>query len=870
MRRLTRLGYWLRHSQMEADLTEEIEFHRNLKQRELEEAGLPALEASTASRRALGNVMLAREDARAVWIWPWLESIWQDLAYGARNFRRQPGFTAVALLTLASAIGLNTSLFTVFNAIAFRPWPVKDPSRVVNVHSIWRTPQGAGTGGFSLAEYRYLADHIQSFDGLIAMREIGGIKVGDGGKTVTGDYVSGNYFRVLGVEMERGRGFLPEEDHVATPYPVAVFSHRAWQNRFGGDPAIVGKQIRLDGVPFTIVGITSPDFAGTSPNRNDVWIPMPARALVRPDDPDVTRFLRDADYCCSSIAGRLAPGITRDQARSELEVLHKQFGSQCKLDRSGILLSGTAFLGDPGSKGSVIIPAIALMFLGVMLVLLLACANVGNLLLARAAARKREIAIRLAIGAGQTRLIRQLLTEGLTLAWASGGIGILIAYILPSYILNRVLAADVSFHLQPDATVFFYTLVIAVFACVAFGLVPALHGTRGNITGSLKDEAGQQGAKLSLRSLLLAVQVAVSIVLLVSGGLLVRGVQRARLQDPGFSVGDIAVISFELPANAYSPSRSQSLFSGLLRDLKRVDELQPFGFTSRAPLSSARDFIGFRLPGENQNQEKLMLALGVSAGYFEVLRIPIVAGRNFVPADAASGSIIINQAMAKQYWSKENPVGKKVISGTTREVIGVARDARTWGLDQVEPAIFLPFSGPSVPELLIRKTRTDSSQAVAAITARVDPRIRLHVSPLSDNLQRWLVPARVMATLAGVLGALALTLASIGMFGVFAYVVQQRTQEIGIRMALGAQPKQVIRLVLGKSSRAVLAGLAIGLVCSMAASRLMERYLYGVSPFDPIAYGSVALVLALAAIAASYVPARRATRVDPLTALRYD
>jgi len=869
LRLLNRLVYWLRHRRLGADLTEELEFHRNMKQREFEDAGLSAVEASKASRRALGNVMLAREDARAVWIWPWLESFWQDLTYGARNFRRQPGFTAVALLVLSSAIGLNTSLFTVFNAIAFRPWPVKDPSGVVNVHSVWHAPQGAGTGGFSLAEYRYLAENTRSFVGLIAMREIGGIKVENGEKPATGDYVSNNYFRLLGVEMERGRGFLPEEGRLDTPQPVAVFSYRAWRNRFGGDPAIVGKQIRLDGILFTIVGIASRDFSGTSANRNDVWIPMPARALVRPNDPDVTKFLRSADYCCSSIAGRLAPGIARDQARSELEVLHKQFGSQYKLDSSGILLSGTALLADPGTKPGVV-ASIALMFLAVTLVLLLACANVGNLLLARAAARRREIAIRLAIGAGRRRLVRQLLTEGLLLACAAGAIGILVAYNLPSYILNSALHADVSFRLQPDATVFLYTFVLAVLACIAFGLAPALHGTRGNITGTLKDQAGLPAVKLSLRSLLLCVQVTVSVILLVSGGLLVRGVQRARQQDPRFSVSDIAVMSFELPADAYSAARLEILFSGLVRDLESVPELQPCGLTALAPLSRGRDFTSFRLPTENENQERLILHLGVSAGYFDVLRIPIVVGRNFKPADRASGSIIINQTMAKRYWPGENPVGKKVISRTTREIVGVARDAYTWGLDQVEPAFYEPFAGSSSPMLLFSKSRVGSTQAMAAIAGHLDPRIRLQVMPLSDNLERWLAPARVMATLAGVLGALALTLASVGMFGVFSYVVQQRIPEIGIRMALGAQPKQVIRLVLGKSSRAVLAGLAIGLVCSMAASRLMERDLYGISPFDPTVCGSVALVLALAATAASYIPARRATRVDPTSALRHD
>jgi len=840
MKLFRRIDYWLHHREREAELAEELEFHR-----------------SHGDSAGLGNGTLAREDARAIWIWPWLESVGQDLRYAIRNLRRQPGFALLALLTLGVAIGLNTSLFAVFDAVALRTWPVKDPKHVVKIFSM--TQQGPR--GFSLAEFRYLRDHSKTFSGIVAVSDA---RVRFGweafGKATISAFVPHDYFQVLGVQMERGRGFLPEEERLEQPENVMVLGYALWRDHFGSDPEMVGKTIRVSEIPFIVVGVAAEDFTGSvEAGAEQLWMPLPAVLSFSMNLEDTRSFLTNPHDCCSGIAGRLAAGVSKEQGRGELEVLSRQFHTENRLDASAVGLTEPTLLAGHSKRKS-ILPVFALMFTGVMLVLLLACANVSNLLIARAAARQREIEVRRAIGAGRARIIRQLLTEGLVIAAGASALGVALGWKLPAYIF--VLIGDgPGVNLTPDFSTIGYACALAAIACLAFALAPALHGTRPK----------SSQAKLPLRSFLLGSQVAISVVLLLGAGLMVAGVQHAHEHDLGFRVADVNVISIDLPAHSYDAKRLMAFSTQLQHELESVAP-GGFGITAREPLSHARwNSFAFRLPGESDKTGHDAEYQQISAGYFGVLGIPIVAGRNFESGDEARNAIVINQAMAKRYFESQNPLGKSIITGTdTRVIVGVMRDAYLTGLDQLVPLFFQPFTGEETPHVLARADFPGAADLVAQTVKGLEARARIQSVPLSENLARILQPMQVMAGIAGALGVFALVLAVIGMSGVFAYVVQQRTKEIGIRMALGAEPKQVIALVLAGTARAAIIGLAIGYVAAAGGAKLLAEYLYGVSPYDSRAYFEVAAILAISALAAAYLPARRATRVDPLTALRVE
>jgi predicted permease len=840
---------------MDAELAEEMEFHRAM----LSDEGRTA---------AMGNRTLARENARGVWIWPWLESLWQDAVYAVRTMRRQPGFTLTALAALGSAIGVNTSLFTIFNAVALRPWPVADPSRIVTISRLMRE----GGGDFGIAEYRYLAQNSKSFTGMIAMRNGERVKMAD--RTLQLTYVSGNYFAVLGVQVERGRGFLEQEDVTGAPVAVAAISHDLWENRLGGDPQIVGRTIRLDDIPFTVVGVTPEDFTGTNPLRNDVWIPLPARKLLRPNDPSVQNWLTAANVCCSPIAGRLAVGVTRRAAGAELTILVDRFRQQNQLSSQNprIVTAGTAWIESPRKKRQVV-PTILALFIAVTLVLLLACANVGNLLLARAAARRQEIAVRLSLGGSRLRLVRQLLVECMLLALMASGIGLSMALVLPAAIM-RQLASDQIFHVALDLNVLLYTIAVATLSCLAFGLAPALHGTRAGIAGALKsgDAPDPAHTRLPLRSALLAVQVAISVILLVNAGLLVRGIQRAQHLDPGFDVQNSSVLAIDLPASQYTGPRTRELTSALWAQLERSHDLPACGLTLNPPLGNSTYSTSFQLTDRPGSPTLHIYSNEISGGYADALGMRLLAGRNFVPEDVSRDVLIVNQAAAKRFWPGENPLGKAAVANErVRQIVGVISDTYTNDLTEIEAVIYFPVTGSwGAPAVVVHDRGAATFDRIAALVKQIEPRAEIRSETLAARFDRKLQPSIYASELAGLLGLLALAIASVGMSGVFAYVVGQRTREIGVRMALGAQPSQIVRLVLGSSVRALACGLACGIAGAAGISALLANALPGVHPLDVLAYSGVVMLLIAAVTLASAVPARRATRVDPVRALRWE
>ena len=850
-----RLRYWLQRSRMHAELAEEMEFHRDLLARD----GAPVV--------TMGNLTKAGEDARAVWIWPWLESLGQDVAYGLRTLRRQPAFTITALLALGSAIGINTSLFSIFDAFALHPWTVRDPSRVVTLHRFVRE----GGGDFGIAEYRYLAQHSQAFSGLIAMRNGEQVKLDEQARQLT--YVSGNYFRVLGVDMERGRGFLDQEDRPGAP-AVAVISHDLWQNHFGADPLIVGRTIRVDEAQFTVVGVTPAGFTGTNPLRNDIYTPLTARALLRPNDPSVQEWLTSPKVCCSPVAGRLAPGVSRARAQAEVAVLVDQFRAESGVDRQNpkIVAAGTAWIEGPRKKRQVI-PMVLTMFFAVTLVLLLACANVGNLLLARAAARRQEIAVRLSLGGSRSRIVRQLMVESMLLALAAAALGLALGLAASTAIMRQI-AEDQVFHISPNLYVLAYTIAVGILSCVAFGLAPALHGTRGGISGALKAGAepeSPRNARLPLRSVLLSVQVAISVILLVNAGLLVQAMRRAATMNPGFDVENVTVLSINLPASQYTGPRTGVLTRDLLAQLDRSPDLPAAGLVMNPPLSNSNYSTDFRLPQPGSRTLHIYFN-EISGGYIAAIGMQLRAGRNFSPEDTGRDVVIINEAAVRRWWAGENPVGKTIFAnGKIREIVGVISDTYTNDLSSIEAVLYFPVSGRfGAPSIVVHDRTPAPAERIAALVKQVEPRAEVHSAPLAESFQRQLQPSIYGARFAGLLGLLALAIASIGMCGVYAYVVGQRTREIGIRMALGSPSSGIVKLVLGSSLRALAAGLTAGFACAGAVSAVLVHGIPGIVPMDPIAYGAVAVLLSAAVALATAVPARRAVRVDPVCALRWE
>jgi predicted permease len=882
MRRLfRRLHYLIHHRQVTADLAEELESHRALKQHELERAGMASEDASCASRRALGNMTLAADDARAVWIAPWLDGVRQDLRYGARSLARQPGFSVTAFLILGLAIGLNTTLATMFTTMYWRPWPVANPGEVVQIV----VQDSAGVSSeFPDSRYRNFADHAR-LTAVVATScghdsRIEGCRVAFGQEPITAEFVSGNYFRALTIGMALGRGFLDDEDRVAAPVLVAIISHHLWERAFDSDANIIGKTVRLDDEPFTIVGVAARGFRGTALLRRDVWLPLASGRLVRPTSRGVN-FVE--------LGGRLRSGVSREQAQAELQSLYPAHDPNTLQPRQ-IMLVGTSAFARPNDRQEGYV-FFAVVFTGVLLVLLLACANVGNLLLARTLARSREIAVRVSVGASRSRVVRQLLTESLVLAGTSAIVGIWIAWVLPTYVVDLGMQASdaaghVAFEVRPNLAVLTFTAGLVVLTCVACGLAPALHVTRPS-ADTLKDHSRRALGRFPLRSVLLSVQVAVSVILLVAAGLLVRGIQHAHGRHLGFAVDGVTVVSFEPPVS-YDTARIQALSNQLVDAIEALPDSRLFGIATAAPLGDRfRTLV--RLP-DRESTFAVVSHLRVSRGYFDVLRIPIVAGRNFEPANDADG-VLINESLARRYWPGENPIGKTIVAGpreslaTPRRVIGVVghddTEGQTHRLEPVRPRLYEATSGPRaadgvlpgdddrhMADVLLPANAAGASQIVAGLASGLDPRLRVNTTPLSANLERRLSESRFTAMLAGTLGLVALALSTIGVFGVFAYVVRQQTHEIGIRVALGARSAHVIRAVVGLGARPLALGLATGLVGAVGAGQLLRSNLFGLSPLDPIAYVGVAALLAGAAVAAVSVPAWRATRIDPVSALK--
>jgi predicted permease len=822
--------------------------------------------------------------------------MFQDLRYGVRMLVKHPGFTFVAVATLALGIGANTAIFSLVNTILLRPLPVADPAQVVCVSPVNR--QGAGLGLFSYPNYRDFRDNSESLSGLAAHRfapmSFSGIADKErnderSNERIWGYLVSGNYFDVLGVKAVMGRTFSTEEDRTPGAHPVVVLSHRCFERRFAADPSTVGQTITLNGHQFTVIGIAPEGFTGTELIFTpEIWVPSMMQSWIDPG----AGGLEQRDSVQWFTFGRLKPGLSVAHAQTALNALATELAREHPQTNEGMTIQLTP----PG----LVIPAARTLALGlagmlmvtVGLVLLIACANLAGLLLARATERRREIAIRLALGASRWRLVRQLLTESVLLGAAGGGLGLLLAFWILELVVAWKPSLDfaVTIDFQMDVRVLSFTLLLSLLSGVLCGLIPALQTTKTDLVPALKDDASISGYRRSgLRNGLIVAQVALSFVLLIAAGLMARSLQRVQVLGPGFETENRVVMSVNLSLQGYDKARGQEFYRQLIARTESLPGVLSASVTSFLPLSL--HYLGVPIyieaPAAVRGAGVSEAMQGsVALNYFSTMGIPLIAGRDFTEQDKkdAPPVAIINETFARRFWPGQDAVGKRLSTGGSEgpliEVIGVAKDGKYFSLSE-EPRAFVyrPLLQNYVGDAsndgtLIVRTAAGASAIIGAVRREVqqlDARLPVFdVKTLTEHMRLSLFPLRVGAASVGSFGLLALTLAAIGIYGVMAYAVSLRTREIGIRIALGARAGDVLKMIMQQGMGLAAIGLAIGFAAALALTRLMSSVLYGVSATDALTFVVVSLLLTMAVLAACYLPARRATKVDPMVALRHE
>jgi len=785
-----------------------------------------------------------------------------DFALAIRLLRKSPAFTLLSLLCLALGIGVNASIFSLLDSIYLRPLPVGNADRVAVLSR-------GGSPLFPYPEYRALRDRNQSLDGLaISEPEESDLSFEGNAMLIGAEPVSDNYAAVLGARAVMGRWFTREDE------PAAVISHRAWQQLFHGDPGVLGKTIRSESHAYTVVGVAPPEFAGIyAPLRIDLWVPFRYWAG------------NDADNRRGMVFGCLKRGVGVSQAAAELNtvatLIHRENRDMAQDARAPLLLELVRGIPNPVGRRQAM-PVVILLMAVVALVLLIACMNVGNLLVARGMGRQREIAVRFALGAGRACVLRQLMTENLALGLLGGAAGLFVAYAA-----NRLLVAALPMlpsgemfriDLSLDFRVLLYTGSVALLTVLLFGLLPALQSSRGDLAVVLKG-ANIAGGRLRLRLALLTGQIALSLVLLLTAGLFGRLIARFHNLDPGFASANRLYTPAFVPAPQFTPASGRVFYDQTLARLRALPGVGSASLTTRLPMYAAG--IAGTCVAREADHPMPATSTTIDRGFLDTLRIPLLEGRDFANTDKADGPevAIVNQTLARRLWPREPAVGRTFQVGCdhprTLQVVGVARDSRIRSMNEVTlPHVYLPFSQAYEGGIvfLVVETVGDPGLLVERVRQTLlsaDPDFRTYgVHRLSDSLDASFWQARFELWVLGILGVLALVLAAVGIYGVLAYHVTARTREIGIRVALGARPRAVVQLVIAQVLRVTIVGIAIGLLISLLASRLLTTLLQGVSPMDAVTWSLAVGVWIAVALLASWLPARRAGRVEPLVALR--
>ncbi|HVQ36319.1 MAG TPA: ABC transporter permease [Pyrinomonadaceae bacterium] len=813
-----------------------------------------------------------------------LSSTFQDLRYALRALLKHRNFTAAALLTLALGIGINTSIFTLLYSVAVRPLPVKEPDRVVNVYQTLEGEYSRQVEGsvelLSYPEYLNYRDRVGGLSDLAASADIKLYLGGDSVERINGLMVTDNYFTLLGGGSAFGRTFFDKECQTPLQCPVAVLSHSFWERRFGSNQSVIGTSLMLNRQSFTVIGVAARDFHGAEMNVPDVWIPVTMQPALMPE----SKFLTLPDCSWLSVVGRLKENVSVPQLQAEMQLVAAQMDQEYPGRKSVVNVMPGSYLNSPEVRNEGL-PIALLVMAAVGLVLLIACANVSNLMLARAAARRKEIAVRLALGASRWRLIRLLLTESLLLAILGGLAGLFLAVFVPPILLSVIPEAGLDIDFTPNATVFAYMFSISLITGVVFGLAPAIQSTKPNLTAALRSTRNRpRVSRPHLRNLLVIGQIAVSLVLLIGAGLLARGLHRAQSTDLGFDQKNLVVLSMDLATQGYNEARAATLHGQLSERLKALPGVRSVSLAQTVPFTGGRDETIEIEGGETtaQGSAQSVSANEVSAEYLQTLGIPLRRGRYFTDEDARSGAspAVISQAMANRFWpDPTGPLARRFRdrAGQSHEIIGVVADISSRQIGKLDGPYFYT---PASPDKLVGHSfvlRTNGNQggvvsAVREVARSLDKDAFVSVEPLELNVRRELEPARMSAWFSGTVSLLALLIAATGIYGMLSYHVVERTSEIGIRMALGAQRRSLLLLIVGDGMKLAGIGTAIGLVAAIVVTKVMSSLLFGVASKDAWSDASTFAVVSIGALVvallACYVPARRATKVDPLVALR--
>ncbi len=891
------------------DLSEEIREHLEEKIEELVAGGMSRKEAAYAARREFGNVTLVEEDSRTVWRWPSFENLLMDVRYALRILRKSPGFAAVAVLTLALGIGANTAIFTVINAVMLRALPVQHPEQLVAVGDPAKVYSwGTGTprtDAFSYPLYREVRDHSDVFSSLLASSNLGNLRIAiDGGQeTVRGRLVTENYFQTLGVEALLGRTFTADENRIPGDDPVLVISYGYWQQRFSGDSAVIGRKVRLNNYPFTVIGVAPPGFFGeVVGDRPDMWAPMMMQPQLMPG----RNFLESVNDSALVLMGRLKPGVTIEQARANVNAVVKEaltvtLNTRLSADdRDAMRNRNIAVEVSAGSRGlsrlrrEFSTPLLLLMAM-VVLVLLVACVNVANLMLSRSEARQREIAVRFAMGAGQGRIVRQLLTESALIASLGGAFGLLLAN-WASALLVSLVNSDHR-HSSPlslgiDWRVLGFTGGICLSAAVAFGLAPALRFLRVQPGLALKEGSRDSGTgrKSGMRRVLVSSQIALGVLALMTASLLVRSLRNLQEADLGYSREQLLLARVDFLQSGYNGPAIHNVTRELLDRLSSLPGVRGVTASSNGLFSGDESSDAIRIDGAapSDQQDNSTNDDEVGPNYFSTIGVPVVLGREITQQDFAKGAqvAVVNETFAKFYFNGRSPIGHKISIQDSEhpdqppyEIVGVARDVHDHNVrDAVRRRMYAPLTSATFDEIGAVNFELRAIGNPQALINSVRNAIReMNPDLIIDNLETagelvtdTLTSQMLVAKLSAFFGALVLILVCVGLYGSLAYNVADRTREIGVRMALGAPRRDVIWMVIRDALMLLAAGVMVGVPVGIAATRLFQAMLFGVTKTDLLSIASAIVTLIATCAVAAIVPVRRATRVDPLVALRYE